>query len=205
MKVDKANHCSERTGKKRRPLKQNVMPQEGTEMLTEDDIALELEHYQKFNTAFLRGKHDSDLPRLPVNKDEQHSRFLPILGLLLHPILGLFIGVSRLLHAHWFTALLSKARIATDGLSYEPRACGLHKAYTNLGLALFGRNNLSGAIKCLNASWRVHPCPHNCSFGLSRALVAKLRDYPEAAHSVQEYIRIGKTFVVWSEDWAQKI
>ncbi len=181
------------------------MPQESTKMLTENDIALELEHYQKFVRAFQSGKRGADLPDLPKTKDEQQNRLLPILGLMLHPAIALFVGIARFFHAHRLVGLLSKARIASDGLSFEPQACGLHKAYTHLGLAFVGQKNLSGAINCLDASWRVHPCAHNCSFGLSKELVSKLKDYPEASQSVQEYIRIGKKFVVWSEDWAQKI
>jgi hypothetical protein len=135
----------------RAPMSSSVMPQEIANMLTENDIAPELEQYQKFNKAYQSGKRGSDLPSLPKNKDEQQSRLLPIFGLMVHPILAFFVWIARFIHAHCLAGSLSKARIATDMLSYEPKSCGLHKAYTNFGLSFLGRNNLSGAINCLDA------------------------------------------------------
>jgi hypothetical protein len=76
---------------------------------------------------------------------------------------------------------------------------------TNLGLALLAQNDVEGAIHCLDSSWRVHPCPHNTSFGLDRRLVSKLRHLPKAEKIVEGYINIGKKFVYWPEGWVEKI
>ena len=115
------------------------------------------------------------------------------------------IIVSRLLRIHKFVAFFSKVRIATDKLSHEPVSCGYNQAYTNLGLALLAENDIEGAINCLDSSWRVHPCPHNTSFGLDRRLVSKLIQFPEAKKSVEKYIKIGKKFVYWPEGWSERI
>jgi hypothetical protein len=62
-------------------------------MLTENDIAPDVEQYQKFNKAYQSGKRDSDLPGLLKNKDEHQSRLLPVLGLMIHPDLALLFGL----------------------------------------------------------------------------------------------------------------
>lgn len=91
--------------------------------------------------------------------------------------------------------ILARARIVSDRWSSEPRTCGLNTAYTNLGLARLGRHDLPGAIRCLDASWRVHPCAHNVTFGLKQRLAAALKDHPEAHAALEQYERMSKLFV----------
>lgn len=174
-------------------------------MLREQDIILELKYYQKFHKTYLEGKREDDLPLLPKNRDDQNRPCLAVLGILIHTLLAICMGIVKLLHLHKFAAFFSRIRIATDKYSYEPVSCGYNKAYTNLGLALLAQGDIGGAIKCLDASWRVHPCPHNSSFGLSRRLVSQLKHYPDASEVVSEYVRIGKKFISWSEKWARNI
>ncbi len=184
-------------------LKLGVMTK--TTMLLEEDILKELKHYQKFQEHYKEGKRGSDLPKLPPNKDNQKNRTYMLYGLIIHPFLFISVNISKLLRIHKFVAFFSKVRIVTDKLSYEPVSCGYNQAYTNLGLALLSENDIEGVKHCLDASWRVHPCPHSTSFGLDRRLVSKLRLYPEAEKTVEKYIKMGKQFVYWPEGWAYKI
>jgi hypothetical protein len=174
-------------------------------MLREEEILLELKHYQKFQEYYNEGKRGSDLPKLPGNRDDQKNNSYMLFGLMIHPLLFASIIISRILRLHKFVAFFSKVRIATDKLSHEPVSCGFNQAYTNLGLALLVENDIQGAIHCLDLSWRVHPCPHNTSFGLDRRLVSKLRHFPEAEKNVEKYIKMGKQFVYWPEGWVYRI
>lgn len=174
-------------------------------MLTEDDIALELLRADKFKEAYLEDKRGDDLPAQPPNGDAQENTALVLIGLFLHVILGLCSVAARYLCAHSLVALLARARLRTDRLSLEPVSCGWNAAYTNLGLALLAQNDVAGAIQCLDASWRVHPCAHNSSFGLKTRLASELNRYPEAHEQVQQYVRIGKKFALFPDSWADKV
>ena len=172
------------------------------EILTEDDIGLELKRYRAFSEAWRAGKRGEDLPKIPENRDRQRSNIIGLAGAILHFLVWMAIGPAQLLRVHALTAALSELRIKTDHLSFEPRSCGLNAAYTTLGLARLAMKDLAGAIHCLDSSWRVHPCPHNSSYGLKRKLALALSCYPEAESTVRDYVRIGKKFATWPEDWA---
>ena len=174
-------------------------------MLNEEDILPELKQYQKFQQDYLSGKTEKECSCLPENKDAPQKPSHCILGMLIHSIILISIELSALLRIKIFVAFFAKLRIATDRYSFEPLSCGYNYAYTKLGLVLLSQNDVAGAINCLDASWRVHPCPHNTSYGLKRALVSKLKDYPEASIVVAQYLTIGKQFVYWPEKWAEKI
>jgi hypothetical protein len=175
------------------------------EVLTEDDIALELKRYRAFSEAWRAGKRGEDLPNIPENRDCQRSNIVGLVGTILHLLVWIAIGLAQLLRVHAVTAALSELRIKTDHLSFEPRSCGLNAAYTTLGLARLAMKDLVGAIHSLDWSWRVHPCPHNSSYGLKRKLALALSRYPEAESTVRDYVRIGKKFAIWPDHWAAPI
>ena len=176
-------------------------------MLNEQDILPELKQYQKVQQDYLSGKAaaEEEWPRLPENKDAPKKPSFCILGMLIHSILFVSIELSSLFRIKSFVVFFTKLRIATDKYSFEPVSCGYNYAYTKLGLVLLSQNDISGAINCLDASWRVHPCAHNTSYGLKRALVSKLKGYPEAQIVVDQYLSISKQFVYWPDKWAEKI
>jgi hypothetical protein len=175
------------------------------QMLSEEDILLELKYTRRWQEAYLSGERGHKLPKVPKNRDAQDSKVRLLVGLSLHPFLAILMETAQLLRFATLQAALARIRIATDTFSFEPKSCGLNNAFTHLGLALLAKKNIAGARKCLEASWRVHPCPHNSSYGLSKGLVSKLRDYPEAESEIAEYLRIGKKFVSWSDQWAEGI
>ncbi len=174
-------------------------------MLTERYILTELEQYQKWHNAHMQGKSQEERPSLPDNKDTPKYNSYSIFGAFIHMLIFFALEISTFLRIKTFVSFFAKLRISTDKFCYEPYSCGYNNAYTKLGLALLAKNDLSGAINCLDVSWRVHPCPHNSSYGLKRSLVAKLRSYPEAADVVNQYIKIGKQFVYWPDKWVEKI
>jgi hypothetical protein len=157
--------------------------------LSESEIRQEIERYVAFKRAY-RERHAA--PKLGVVKA---SALGSAMTLMLHAPLAVVARVARWARAHRTVALVARARIASDGLSYEPRSCGLNAAYTNLGLALLRRNDVAGAIRCLDASWHVHPCPHTVSFGLSQRLSEALMPYPDARSTREQYERMSRLFV----------
>jgi hypothetical protein len=46
------------------------------EILTEDDIALELRRYRAYSEAWRAGKRGEDLPKIPENRDRQRSNII---------------------------------------------------------------------------------------------------------------------------------
>jgi len=174
-------------------------------MLSEEDILLELKQFQNWRQEFMAAKKKEERPSFPENKDAQKYTSYWIFGAFIHTVTFLGIELSSLFRIKSFVAFFSKLRISTDRFSYEPLSCGYNNAYTKLGLVLLSQNDVNGAIKCLDASWRVHPCPHNTSFGLKRGLVSKLKNHSQASIVVAKYIEIGKQFDYWPEKWVEKI
>lgn len=101
---------------------------------------------------------------------------------------GLLFGINSL--AIW----ASKISIKHDNLWYEPISCSMTSSYTDMGLGYLKLGQVEKAVKCLNKSWRVYPCPHNTSYGLKLKLFKKLRDYPEASVAVAEYLEMWEQF-----------
>jgi hypothetical protein len=169
------------------------MKQRRDQHLSESDILREVEQFAEVMRAYRKGKRGNELPRvLPF---EAGARFWALGSCLLHPLLAVFTRVAQVTHTHRMAALLARARIASDRLSYEPRSCGLNNAYTNLGLALLRQNDVIGAIECLEASWHVHPCPHNTSFGLKTRLAAALKPHAQAHASLEQYERMRQRLI----------
>jgi hypothetical protein len=158
----------------------------------EEQIKSELSSYSAFHAARRQGR---PLPQLP--KGQAGPRLLGFAtGLVLHLTLKVIGSAARSVGAHAIRAWTAQKRIDLDHLWYEPGACGLNSAWTDLGLAMAARGLYSGAAECLGRSWRVHPCPHSTSFGLSRRLVEFLRQAGAVPEAVQEYERIAKLFLV---------
>jgi hypothetical protein len=162
-------------------------------VLSETDIRRELEPYAAFKRAYQDGRRGEELPKVVGAA----SSFSAVLTILVHGPLAVVTGIARRTRAYRLLALLARARIASDRLSYEPQSCGFNAAYTNLGLALLGRGDVAGAIRCLEASWHVHPCAHDVSFGLNQRLAAALEPYPYARPAREQYERISRLFLAY--------
>ena len=174
-------------------------------MLTEDEILTELRTYKTFAKAYREGKRKSELPSIPQNKDSQSSNAKLVIGIFLLPIISGFLSFAMTCRLKSLAVKLARLRVEADTFSLEPVSCGLNSAYTYLGLSLLAKNDLQGAIDCLDTSWRVHPCPHNVSYGLKRRLVGRLKNCEEAKKVVEQYIKMGQHFSLWPENWAKGI
>jgi hypothetical protein len=155
--------------------------------LSEREVIDEIAQFAQHMRDFFDGKRDAE--------PAKGSPWWALADLLVHPVLAVLTMVARPARAYRALALLARVRIATDRLSYEPRSCGLNGAYTNLGLARLGQNDVAAALVCLDASWRVHPCPHNTSFGLRQRLATALQPYLEARPLRERYARMSAEFV----------
>ncbi|MBN4046904.1 hypothetical protein JYT90_01145 [bacterium AH-315-P07] len=173
-------------------------------MLNESQILHEIEQYREMMSAFISGNIDEQHSEQIADNESEESRvsnLVAIGGALLHTFLFLGYTVSRSLGIQALVILFAKARISTDNYCYEPQSCSYNRAYTMLGLMLLEKNDIRGAVECLEASWQVHPCPHNMSYGLRNALAKKLTDYPEAELAVKRYEKIGSQFAYNPEKW----
>lgn len=115
-------------------------------------------------------------------------------GIIIHSVISILVLLLKFMRLWRAVLVLSKLRVRTDGLSFEPRQCGYNSAYTNIGLSRLKIGDLRGAIEALDESWQVYPCPHNTSFGLETSLVKELYKYPEASENVSTYVEIYKNF-----------
>jgi tetratricopeptide (TPR) repeat protein len=121
---------------------------------------------------------------------------------------GMFIGIGMFVHLYlWIlrklgavfrfplvTIWASKTRIKYDYLWYEPISCGYTNAFADMGLGYLELGKVEEAITCLSKSWRVYPCPHNTTYGLTLRLYNKLKNYPEAAAATSEYQEMWEQF-----------
>jgi hypothetical protein len=108
-------------------------------------------------------------------------------GLAVHSVLFVASRVTVAVGAHQLALVVARARISLDDLWYEPLACGLNSALTDLGLAMLNRGNADEAARCLTASAQVHPCPHSLSFGLRTSLADALSTRGGFSEAVQRY------------------
>jgi hypothetical protein len=157
---------------------------------SEAEILEEIEQFALLMQAVSEGKRGDELNR-PLHPDGPSS----IVVTAFHVLIEISSSVARRLGAHRILSVLARMRIATDRWSYESRACAWNFAHTNLGLVLLARNDVKGAIACLDASWRVHPCPHNSTYGLSQRLATALRKQPEARAALAQYDCMSRRFV----------
>ena len=113
---------------------------------------------------------------------------------LLHLYLWFLAKVGLKFRITQLTMWASENRIKYDYLWWEPISCGLNNSYTDLGVAYLRAGKIEEAINCLDKSWRVYPCPHNTSFGISLKLFNKLKSNPEAQSVVTEYFEMWDKF-----------
>ena len=69
-----------------------------------------------------------------------------------------------------------------------------NKAYTDLGIAFMNTGQIEKAMDCLQKSWRIYPCPHNMSNGLSTRLSRALYKNQSAQNIVNEYAEMNNAF-----------
>lgn len=76
------------------------------------------------------------------------------------------------------TVIVSAARVGlfTESWWLCQRGCMYHRFQTALGYGYCLQGRDDEAIQCLRRSWKVNPCPHLCSFGMSTSLYSKLRE-----------------------------
>ncbi len=149
---------------------------------------------EQYHAWFEAGGGEELCPEF-MKQEIKESNFLrAFLGLLVHPPLWLLRALSIKLHFWRGVQWSSLARIRTDTLSFEPAQCGLNAAYTFLGIGKLKSGDLNGAIKALESSGLIWPCPHNTSFGLRTRLAKELAGHPEAVDAVSEYRKLAYLF-----------
>ena len=160
-------------------------------LLEPDLIERELTAYRRWQEAFLRG--DEERPSLPAS--EAGAR-LPI-AVAVSGLRALLILVARLGAVSGASSIrvwAARKIVELDPFALEPASCGLNRAYTRLGLAKLAAGDDLGAIGCLRDSWRVHPCPHNTTFGLSPALWRAVANVSGSSAARDEYERMARRF-----------
>ncbi len=157
-----------------------------------ETIFVECRIYKQWEELYLRKGQKHTEIELPKLKATPGPRGLT--GSFLHTILVILRSAAMLLGLYRIQEWASWKRIETDSFSYEPEACGMHSAFTNIGLARLELKDLDGAIHSLRASCRVHPCPHTTSFGLKRSLRNALVPYVEAKEAIAEFDSFAREF-----------
>lgn len=152
----------------------------------------ECEVYQTFSAASDKGLKGDDLPSLPDSCNP--SKFKLLIGFIVHPPIFVFLIISSKLHLYRLQSMLAHIRLSSDKYSFFPRGGGYHESYTYLGIAHIKRGNIEEAIKCLDESWRIHPCPRSMSSGLWQTLRNALSDYPTAEKIIEQFDKISKEF-----------
>jgi tetratricopeptide (TPR) repeat protein len=154
-------------------------------------IETELAAFKRWQCAYLR--NEQPLPDLPVAPDER-SLFTLLRGLAVHSILIVLGWSAKLMRLQSLRVWAARQRVASDLIAFEPASCSLNHAYSELGLALLAAGDHVGAVECLRQAWRVHPCPHNTSFGLNPRLWRALGSILESADARREYEERAKQF-----------
>lgn len=169
------------------------MPIPATQQPSWDAISRDLEAWERWAIARARGVRP--LPPLPALPDPAAaSGMRACYGLASRLVLLCAQRAGMACACPGLQLWSARHRILTDKYWYEPARCSLNHAFTDLGLALLEMGDVPGAVECLRRSWRVYPCPHNTSFGLSPRLWKALEDVPEAAAARSEYERIARRF-----------
>ncbi len=115
-------------------------------------------------------------------------------GVFLHLLLWCLGRCALKCRLYALAIWTARKRITYDYLWFAPQSCGLNHAYTDLGIACFRSGKTKDAVECLQKSWKVFPCPHNTSFGLSTRLCQLLAGEAIAADAVQEYREMRDAF-----------
>lgn len=160
--------------------------------ISDEVILAECRIYKHWEPLYLKRDGSHKEIELPKFVDTTDLRGLG--GFFLHGVLAVVRSTASLFRFYGIQERTSWKRIETDCFSFEPEACGMHSAFTHIGLARLGRKDLEGAIQSLSASCRVRPCPHTSSFGLYRSLRNALYSYTEAREAVAEYDSFAREF-----------
>lgn len=169
------------------------MPIPVTQQPSLDAISRDLEAWERWVRA--RARNERPLPPLPALTDPAAASGMGACYGLASRLVLLCAQRAGIACDHPELQLWSaRHRILTDKYWYEPARCSLNHAFTDLGLALLEMGDVPGAVECLRRSWRVYPCPHNTTFGLSTRLWKALEGVPEAAAARSEYERIARRF-----------
>jgi hypothetical protein len=145
----------------------------------DDAIATEVAWWRKALSAGRRGQ------AIPARTEASSGHF--VLGTGLLAVLAIANRIARRGRVPRLAAAIARARTRLDGHFYEPNACGLNSALTELGLALLTTGDVAGAVVALDRSGRVYPCPHSLSFGLRQDLAVALASYPQATDALARY------------------
>ena len=122
------------------------------------------------------------------------SNYKIIIGTIVDISLWILNKFSMLLSLHSTSILATTTRIKINYLTWEPNSCSLNNAYTDLGISYLKLGNIDKSVKCLQKSWKVYPCPHNTTFGLSMRLFKMLKIHTEYQSILDEYIFIRDRF-----------
>ena len=160
--------------------------------VSEKVMAEELKKYRDFDIALGEGTPIDECP--DISRQHDISTAKTILGFAIHTMIFIVMRVSHMLRIRRMQELSAKLRIRTDELSYEPKTCGFHQAYTHLGIARLAQKDLDSAVRSLLTSISIYPCPHSVSFGLSWALRNRLKAYPEAEGAIEKFDVISRAF-----------
>ena len=154
-------------------------------------ITSELTAWHAWTTAYRR--KEAPLPDLPAREDEP-STVVMLVGLIVRcPVIALG-WLARKARMHSLRQACARIRVRLDWTVLCRAGCSLNDAFTECGLAVLETGNVSVAIECLERSWRVHPCPHDISFGLSARLWIALAGIPEAEAARNQYERMARSF-----------
>jgi len=156
-----------------------------------ETIVAELAIWQRWTAAYYR--REVPLPELPVPQGEP-SNVTMLCGFFVRSVLRTIGWIGRRGRISSIRVWAARQRVRLDWMALEPASCALNEAFTELGLGLLDTGDSNGAIESLRASWRVHPCPHNISFGLNPHLWVALAETPEAEAVCNEYENVARRF-----------
>jgi len=156
-----------------------------------ETIVAELTTWQRWTAAYYR--HEVPLPELPAPQGEP-SNVTMLCGFFVRSALRTVGWIGRRGQISSLRVWAARQQVRFDWMALEPASCALNEAFTELGLSLLDIGDSNGAIESLRASWRVHPCPHNISFGLNPHLWVALGEIPGAETVRYEYENVARRF-----------
>jgi hypothetical protein len=154
-------------------------------------ITSELTAWHRWMIAYRRD--EKPLPVLPTHEDEPSTVTL-LSGIIVRcPLLALG-WLARKGGLPFVRQWAAATRVRLDWMAGCPASCSMNRAFTELGLAMVEAGNVEAAVECLDASWRVHPCPHNTSLGLSPRLWTAIAAIPNAEKGRGQYEEVARRF-----------
>lgn len=133
-------------------------------------------------------------PSGPPPSTDDRSGFVILAALPLRPLIALTDSLSRRAGFTLLSLWAARSLLSLDRYAPEREGCYMNRAYTRLGLAQLLAGDDTSAIDSLRLSWRVHPCPHNTTFGHHPALWRALATVPEAEAARHEYAEAARHF-----------